>query len=55
MKKIGVLLVVIAAIMWATCGVFIKVLTKAGFTENEITFAKVGISIILVYIFIKIA
>ena len=54
MKKIGVLLVVIAAIMWATCGVFIKVLTKAGFTENEITFAKVGISIILVYIFIKI-
>ena len=44
MKKIGVLLVVIAAIMWATCGVFIKVLTKAGFTENEITVAKVGIS-----------
>lgn len=54
MKKIGVLFVVIAAVMWATCGVFIKVLTQYGFTENEITFAKVGISLILISIFIKI-
>ncbi len=53
MKKIGVLFTIIAAVMWATCGVFIKILTKAGFTENEITFAKIGISIVLVYIFIK--
>ena len=53
MKKIGVLFTIIAAVMWATCGIFIKILTKAGFTENEITFAKIGISIVLVYIFIK--
>lgn len=54
MKKIGILLVMIAAVMWASCGVFIKILTKVGFTENEITFAKVGISLVLVFIFIKV-
>ncbi|NDO45936.1 EamA family transporter [Clostridium sp. MD294] len=53
MKKIGVLFVIIAAVMWATCGVFIKILTQCGFTENEITFAKVGISLILIFIFMK--
>lgn len=52
MNKIALTLPIIAGICWGCCGVFVRVLDKAGFDNITITFSRVIIVVILLGLFL---